>query len=93
MSVRPSVSDIPPTRVPKRLASRILGARGSNATFIWQYGQGPFVEGPFAEGLALRPDAADHGNVEPTEPMQPEDVLDALADTQLDWSLADEEQT
>jgi len=65
MSVSPSWRDININRVPKRLRPKLAGAGGSNNTFCFRTGAGPFQQGPFANGLTLEPDSATHGNIAP----------------------------
>ena len=67
MSVAPNWRDINRHRIPKRLRPLLLGAGGSNNTYCFRMGEGAFVRGAFAEGLALEPDSATHGNVTPTQ--------------------------
>src|ERR1700736_292290 len=56
MSVSPAWQDFPPSRIPKRLRGIVRGARGSNTTFCFKTGNGPFQQGAFAAGLLLEPD-------------------------------------
>jgi hypothetical protein len=65
MSVSPSWRVININRVPKRLRPKLAGAGGSNNTFCFRTGAGPFEQGPFANGLTLEPDSATHGNIAP----------------------------
>src|SRR5882724_1341486 len=65
MSVAPNWRDINRNRIPKRLRGIVPGARGSNNTFCFRMGNGPFQRGPLANGLTLEPDSARHGNIAP----------------------------
>src|SRR5438270_8019185 len=67
MSVAPNWRDININRIPKRLRPILPGASGSNNTFSFRFGNGPFQQGPFAKGLTLEPDSATHGNVAPAQ--------------------------
>src|ERR1700726_2419035 len=50
MSVSPAWQHIVPSRIPKRLRGKVRGARGSNNTFCFKTGNGPFRQGAFAAG-------------------------------------------
>ncbi|MGH7135211.1 MAG: hypothetical protein ACREHD_05685, partial [Pirellulales bacterium] len=65
MSVAPSWRDINVLRIPKRLRGKVPGANGSNSTYCFRSGDGPFQQGAFAAGLTLEPDSPKHGNVAP----------------------------
>jgi hypothetical protein len=65
MSVAPNWRDINISRIPKRLRHLVQGAAGSNNTFCFRFGTGPFQQGSFAPGLILVPTSATHGNVAP----------------------------
>lgn len=78
--------DCPPERIPKRLAYLFEGACGPNRDFIWEYGEGPFLEGPFAPQLKLVPDRPGHGVVEAQEPVTIDGAQAALAATRSGWS-------
>ena len=54
-------------RIPKRLKDKVPGARGSNNTFCFRFGTGPFQAGEFAAGLDLVPDSPTHGCVTPAQ--------------------------
>jgi hypothetical protein len=88
MSVRPSVKEIPINMVPKRLASVIPGAIGSNSSWVWTMGEGPFQPAPIAQQLVLRPDSSTHGLVEPQQPIQLADFQFAVSQTRESWTLA-----
>lgn len=91
MSVRPSLEAIPFHFVPKRLQLLVPGARGNNNDVVWTHGDGPFVAGRVGEELVLRPDAQDHGCVEPASQMPFEDYERAIIATQDDWTAAFED--
>ena len=85
MSVAPAWREINVLRIPKRLRGKISGAKGSNNTYCFRFGDGPFLQGAFAAGLTLEPDSPKHGNVAP-EKMVPIGVYEAdLAATRSDW--------
>jgi hypothetical protein len=85
MSVAPNWRDINITRIPKRLRSIVPGAAGSNHTFCFRMGDGPFVQGPFAKGLTLDHDSATHGNVAPAQVVPFATYQADLAATRPDW--------
>src|SRR5437899_7411871 len=58
MSVAPNWRHINFRRIPKRLRPIMPGATGSNNTFCFRSGNGPFLKGVFANGLTLEPDSA-----------------------------------
>lgn len=85
MSTSPSLADLPPQWVPKRLAHLREGAEGSNTNFVWRHGEGPFERGPVAPHLVLRPDSPGHGLVEPDAETPFEDYQAAIHGTRTDW--------
>jgi hypothetical protein len=85
MSVTPNWRDININRIPKRLRPIMPGAGGSNSTFCFRIGTGPFQQGPFANGLTLELDSATHGNVAPAQ-IVPFATYEAdIAATRSDW--------
>ncbi len=85
MSVAPNWRVVNRNRIPKRLRWIVPGARGSNNTFCFRMGNGPFQQGPFADGLTLEPDTATHGNVAPAV-VVPFTTFEAdIAATRPDW--------
>lgn len=86
MSVRPNPKDIPLEFVPKRLRTTFLGAVGPDSNVIFSFGDGPFVAGPLAPHLVLRPDKPRHGNVEPAVLTSLGAFRAAIAATREDWS-------
>jgi hypothetical protein len=92
MSVSPSVADLPPHRIPRRLRHLAPDAAGKDAHFVWSLGEGDFVFGPVDTGLQLRPDPDNgaHGFVEPDETMLLENYQSALHSTQPRWSIDEE---
>ena len=90
MSVAPNWRDINRNRIPKRLRAIMPGARGSNNTFCFRTGNGPFLQGPFANGLTLEPDSAKHGNVAPAMVVPLATYEGDIAATRHDWQ---EDQT
>ena len=89
MSVSPSLADLPPHRIPRRLRHLVPDASGKDELRVWSVGNGPFVAGAVATGLKLRPDPRDpgHGFVEPDVVMALGDYQDALGRTQHHWSV------
>jgi hypothetical protein len=85
MSVAPNWRDINRNRIPKRLRTTVPGARGSNNTFCFRTGNGPFLQGPFASGLMLEPDSAKHGNVAPAMVAPLATYEGDIAATRQDW--------
>src|SRR5688572_29078754 len=65
MSVAPSLQDLPPFRIPARLAVTIPDACGNDQDRCWRMGTGPFVPGEVALHLRLRPDSPHHATVQP----------------------------
>ena len=88
MSVAPTAADLPSHRLPKRLTNRgIPKARGSDKLCVWSHGSGPFESSAVTVGLSLRPDAANHGLVEPADRMPLDAYRQRLADTTADWEV------
>jgi hypothetical protein len=87
MSVSPAWQDLPPSRIPKRLCGIVWGARGSNNTFCFKTGNGPFQQGAFAAGLMLEPDSATHGCVTPAQLVPLAQYENDLAATRPDWQV------
>jgi hypothetical protein len=85
MSVSPSWRAISILRIPKRLRDKVPGARGSNNTFCFRTGAGPFQAGEFAPGLDFVPDSATHGCVTPTQSVPLAQYESDLAATRVDW--------
>ena len=89
MSVSPDWRVMSVLRIPKRLRNQMPGALGSNNTYCFRLGTGPFQQGPFTAGLSLEPDSATHGNVAPTQVAPLAQYEADLAETRQDW-LEDE---
>jgi hypothetical protein len=87
MSVRPRIADIPAAFLPRRLKHLNRNAGGGNSSVVFRYGNanGSFVAAPVAQALFLRPDASDHGNVEPMAEMGYDAYQAALHATREDW--------
>ena len=85
MSVAPNWRHINVNRIPKRLRPIVSGARGSNNTFCFRTGDGPFQRGPFADGLTLEPDTATHGNVAPAAVVPLATYEAPIRATRPDW--------
>ena len=93
MSVSPSLANLPPHRIPRRLRPLLLtyalDATGKDDLRVWSIGQGTFVEGAVAARLTLRPDPKKpgHGFVEPDQAMILTDYEDALKATRNQWHV------
>jgi hypothetical protein len=85
MSVAPNWRDININRIPKRLRPKLPGAGGSNNTFCFRTGAGPFQQGVFANGLTLEPDSAKHGNVAPAKFVPMATYEADIVATRPDW--------
>ena len=91
MSVAPGWRDLPPFRIPKRLRPLSPGARGSNRTACYTFGDEPFRTGRFAEGLELipdrMPDPPKHGVVAPSAAVPLDRYQRDLARTRYAWKI------
>ena len=87
MSVSPNWRDMPLFRIPERLRHLKPGARGSNNTFCFCSGSGPFQRGAFADGLMLEPDSTTHGTIAPDRVMPLDDYESALGATRPNWHV------
>ncbi len=85
MSVSPNWRDININRLPKRLRPKLPGANGSNNTFCFRSGTGPFQQGLFANGLTLEPDSPTHGNIAPEVVVPFDTYRNDLEATRPDW--------
>jgi hypothetical protein len=84
MSVSPVWRDMSIFFIPKRLDKR---GQGSNNTYCFKRGTGPFQRTPFAPGLELVPDSARHGVVCPLQ-LAPLAQYEAdLAATRSEWQI------
>src|SRR5260370_846260 len=79
MSVSPLWKDVSPRRIPKR-----LGGQGSNGTFVFVFGSGPFGQAVIAEGLELLPNSLTHGVIRPVSTVPLAEYEAALAATRPD---------
>jgi hypothetical protein len=94
MSVSSSPDCMPFFRIPKRFKGRLPEATGipsgNNRMVCWQYGDGPFTDSPFAEGLHFLTEPAGdekHGVVSPAVETRVESYCEALAATRFSWCL------
>lgn len=87
MSVRPRIADIPAAFLPRRLKHLNRNASGSESVVVFRYGDvnAGFMACPVATTLFLRPDAPDHGNVEPRTEMEYGAYQTALHATREGW--------
>jgi hypothetical protein len=69
MSVVPNWRDLPIYLIPKRFdrEGKFPGARCPHDVYCFSMGEGPFADGPLADGLDLKSDGAKHGLVVPRE--------------------------
>jgi hypothetical protein len=89
MSVAPSVTGLPPHRVPERLGHLVEGASGHDSDRVWVAGAGAFSSGTFAQGLALRVTSTTHGVVEPDERRPFAHYEAHLAATATQWTVGE----
>ena len=87
MSVSPAWRVMSIFRIPKRLKDKVQGARGSNNTYCFRFGMGPFQAGEFAAGLELMPDSPTHGCVIPAQLVPLSQYEIDLAATRADWQF------
>ena len=87
MSVAPAWRNLELHRIPKRLGTIVPGARGSNSTYCFTTGSGPFQRDPFAQGLELIPDTPHHAAVAPVAVVPLANYEADLAATQSDWMI------
>jgi hypothetical protein len=87
MSVSPAWRAMSIFRIPKRKRDTVPGARGSNNTFCFRFGEGPFQAGEFAAGLDLVPDSPTHGCVTPAQLVPLAQYENDLAATRTDWQF------
>jgi hypothetical protein len=87
MSVSPEWRVISIVRIPRRLRHIVPGARGSNNTFCFRTGDGPFQQGAFAQGLDLVPDTPTHGCIAPSQPVPLAQYQDDLAVSRPQWQV------
>lgn len=84
MSVNPSWRQISIFRIPKRLG---VGGQGSNNTFCFSMGSGPFQQAAFAAGLELLPDSPTHAVVRPTQSVPLAQYEADRAATRATWQV------
>lgn len=82
MSVSPSWREISIFRIPKR-----LGGQGSNNTYCYKMGTGPFQHEALATGLELLPGSPTHGVVRPEKPVSLDHYESDLAATRAAWQV------
>lgn len=85
MSVSPNWRNINHKRIPKRKRDIVPGAQGSNNTFCFRHGSGPFKREAVTNNLTLVPDSATHGNIAPVQVVQFSVYEGHLAATRPDW--------
>lgn len=85
MSVAPAWRSLPYFLIPERLKDKVPRARGSDGLSCFTMGEGPFADGPVADGLDLLVDKPNRGVVAP-HGLVPIDVYQAdLAATRDSW--------
>lgn len=89
MSVAPTLTDLPPWRVPERLGHLVEGATGPDSDRVWVMGDGSFSTGPLSQGLTLRVTSKTHGLVEPDERRPFAEYEAYLAATATLWALGE----
>lgn len=82
MSVSPSWREMSIFRIPKR-----LGGQGSNTTYCFKMGTGPFQQGSLAPGLELVPDGQSHGVVRPEKSVPLREFEADLGATRAGWQI------
>jgi hypothetical protein len=87
MSVAPAWRDLELHRIRKRLGSIVPGARGSNNTYCFAAGMGPFQQGHFAKGLELITDTPIHAVVAPVVVVPLAQYEADLAATRSEWLI------
>ena len=87
MSVSPDWRTMTIFRVPKRLRAFVSGARGSDNTYCFRSGTGPFRQGAFADGLVLEPDSPRHGVIAPIQAVPLAQYENDLAATRDGWQV------
>jgi hypothetical protein len=65
----------------------VPGARGSNQTFCFRTGTGPFQAGAFATGLDLMPDGPTHGCITPAQLVPLAHYEGDLVATRVHWQV------
>lgn len=89
MSVSPTLRQVPPFLLPRRLKTQ-LGLREAKAPDDWQVfrlGSGLFQAGAVGPDLILRPDRDDHGVIEPARVVSVPDYQACLASTKDAWTV------
>jgi len=91
MSVSPTLRQLPPFLLPRRLngALGLREAKGPSDWLVFRLGSAPFDAAAIGPDLRLRPDSDDHGLVEPDRTM-PEGQYQACLGSTLDAWVIDE---
>jgi hypothetical protein len=85
MSVAPDWRVLPPHLIPRRLRDQFPEAIGSPQLHCFVMGDGPFQDGPMAEGLELKRDSPRHGVVSPQSLVMLDQYQKDLAATRGLW--------
>ncbi|HLX63461.1 MAG TPA: hypothetical protein VKX17_19480 [Planctomycetota bacterium] len=85
MSAAPSVGEMLPHLIPKRMKHVYSQANGSNKRDVWFMGEGPFANSEVAPSLKLRLTSSKHGLVEPDSKMPIGRFQILLSETQDQW--------
>lgn len=87
MSVSPGLRDLPSFCIPERLRDKFPDATGSNKSFCFSMGEGPFVNGPLTVDLDFVVDTAKHGLVTPRVAVTLTQLQADLASTRDLWTI------
>lgn len=91
MSVAPGWRELDFTRIPKRLRPFVPGATGSNNTYCFTTGSGPFRDGAVANGLRLILDQGQppikHGVIAPVQVVPLAQYQADLENTRDSWQI------
>ena len=87
MSVSPQWRDLPRSRIPARLKDKFPDAIGSNKSFCFTMGEGPFENSPLTTDLDFIVDTAKHGLVAPHVAVTLAQFQESLANTRDLWII------
>jgi hypothetical protein len=90
LSVGPSLTQLPPGRVPERLRDKRRGARGNNSLLVFRIEMTSFRQAPVGDRLELKPTSKKHGVVQPSRRTLINDYQEDLANTQRLWTVDEE---
>lgn len=87
LSIAPEWRDLPYFLIPRRLQDSVPEARGNNKLTCFRLSDLPFKAAEITDKLALRPDTAKHGTIEPRHEMKLDVLQSALSDTRNLWEI------